>query len=184
MNIKSSYNSTIDYGEIFNTIILLIQPTKVVEFGILEGFSLDRFVHQCSDQCIIEAYDIFDDFNGNHANYHHICDKYSKYKNVTIGKLNFYESIEKFRENSINIIHIDIANDKETYQFAIEYYFPKIRHGGAMILEGGSTERDEVYWMNKYNKPKIYPYLNHLKKIGYQLITVGMLPSLTIIYKP
>lgn len=47
-----------------------------------------------------------------------------------------------------------------------------------MILEGGSKERDEVYWMNKYNKEKINPYLENLN-----VKIIGQNPSMTLIRK-
>ena len=51
-----------------------------------------------------------------------------------------------------------------------------------MILEGGSEERDNVEWMNKYNKPKIQPVL---KKYDNDVIITVLndYPSLTLIKK-
>tara|TARA_B110000037_G_scaffold200056_1_gene240346 strand:+ start:1668 stop:1847 length:180 start_codon:yes stop_codon:yes gene_type:complete len=50
------------------------------------------------------------------------------------------------------------------------------------IFEGGSKERDEVEWMNKYNKQKINPVIEKYKK-NYSITTIGELHSLTIIKK-
>ena len=77
-------------------------------------------------------------------------------------------------------MHIDIANNGDVFEFAIQNYLPKIR--GVMILEGGSEERDNVEWMNKYNKPKIQPVL---KKYDNDVIITVLndYPSLTLIKK-
>jgi hypothetical protein len=61
-------------------------------------------------------------------------------------------------------------------------YIKKIKKDGVIILEGGSKERDEVEWMNKYNKPKITPILKKYKD-DLKIKIIGSLPSLTIILK-
>ena len=174
---KSSYiNKDLDYGEIIKTICYLIQPKLIIEFGILEGYSLDKFIENTNNNTIIKAYDIFDKFNGNHANFLNLIKKYKNFENVEIIEKNFYE-YERI-PNNIDILHIDIANDKTVYDYAIKNYLPKLSNSGVIILEGGSKERDEVYWMNKYNKDKINPYLKNLN-----VKIIGKNPSMTIIRK-
>ena len=68
----------------------------------------------------------------------------------------------------------------DTYEFCLDKYFPKISQGGIIILEGGSKERDEVDWMNKFNFPKIRPVI---EKIEHNTLTLEAFPSLTIIKK-
>ena len=82
--------------------------------------------------------------------------------------------------SSIDILHIDIANTGDTYEFAIQNYLPKVR--GVMVLEGGSEERDNIEWMVKYDKPKIQPVL---KKYNNDVIITVLedFPSLTLIKK-
>ena len=41
---NSSYNNKINFGDIISTITFLQKPTKIVECGILEGYSLDKFI--------------------------------------------------------------------------------------------------------------------------------------------
>ena len=77
-------------------------------------------------------------------------------------------------------MHIDIANNGEVFEFALTKYITKIKKDGIIILEGGSKERDEIGWMNKYNKPKITPILNKYKD-DFKIKIIGTLPSLTII---
>ena len=75
-NVRSSYKNNIDFNDIFDTITFLVNPKKIVEFGILDGYSLESFVKNSSTNCSIEAYDLFDDFNGNHAEFYNIKNKF------------------------------------------------------------------------------------------------------------
>ena len=64
---NSSYNNKVTFGDILNSIIFTLNPKKIVEIGILEGFSLQRFAESSNSNTVIQAYDIFEQFNGNHA---------------------------------------------------------------------------------------------------------------------
>lgn len=177
---NSSYKNNINFGDLIETITYLKNPKKIVEFGILDGYSLEKFVNKASDKCIIEAYDIFDEFNGNHANEEEVNNKFSNNKNVMIKKADFYKSLNLFENNSIDILHIDIANNGDTYQFVFDNYINKIKKNGIIIIEGGSIERDNIYWMNKYNKKKINPILEKYKN-KYNILIINKFPSITLI---
>jgi len=177
-DIKSSYKEN-NYDKIFQSICFSMNPKKIVEFGILEGYSLDSFI-KYGKNTFIESNDLFDDFPYNAANYNFIINKYQKNSNVKICKKNFYHAVNDYENDSIDILHIDIANNGETFEFAIQNYLPKVR--GIMILEGGSEQRDGVEWMIKYNKPKIRPvlqkYCNSIK-----IEVLEDFPSITLIRK-
>ena len=101
---NSSYNNTVTFGDILNTITFTLNPKKIVEVGILEGFSLKCFAESSNLNTIIQAYDIFDNFNGNHAKKDELISTFEKYNNVTINYGDFYE-VHKSISN-IDIIHI------------------------------------------------------------------------------
>jgi hypothetical protein len=178
---KSSYNNKIDFGDLIKTITFLKTPNKIVEFGILEGFSLTKFIENSDKKCVIEAFDLFDDFNGNHSNYD-IINKFKKYDNVKIEKANLYEKLFEIEDNSVDILHVDIANNGDTYEFILKNGFDKLKKDGIIILEGGSVERDNIEWMLKYNKPKINPILKKYSD-KYHIKTIGVMPSITIVKK-
>lgn len=180
--LRSSYKNKIDFSNIFETILFLKNPEKIIEFGILDGYSLNVFANNISDNCSIEAYDLFDDFNGNHSNYKQIIELFKKYSNVQIKKGDFYKLVDNFKDNSIDIIHVDIANNGDTFEFAITKYMKKLKKDGIMILEGGSDERDNTAWMIKYNKPKIRNTIDKYVNI-YDIYTLDQFPSMTIIKK-
>ena len=177
---KSSYiENRLDI--VFKTLCGLINPKRIVEFGILDGYSLKTFIDSNSADCIIEAYDLFDDFPYNAADYDTVVSKYGG-DNVHIQKADFYESMSLLEDNSVDIIHIDIANDADVIKFGVDNYMSKISNGGVMVFEGGSLERDEVYWMNDFNKKKINPYLKGLED-KYNITIIDDYPSVTIIKK-
>ena len=177
----SSYSNKLTFGELIKTLVFLINPKKIVEFGILDGYSLTHFIHQSKSSCQIEAFDIFDDFNGNHANFNQIMTKFSKFPNVNIQKGDFYKMVHLVPNKSIDILHVDIANNGDTYEFVFKDYLKKMRKGGIILLEGGSNERDEVYWMKKYNKRSICEVLEHYNE-KLNIHTIQSFPSMTIIH--
>ncbi len=156
-----------------------MNPSRIVEFGILEGYSLDCFVNY-SQECLIDANDLFDDFPYNAADYNFITEKYKNYSNVNVYKKDFYKTVDVYDDNSIDILHVDIANNGDTFEFAIRNYLPKVR--GIIIMEGGSEERDNIEWMVKYNKPKIQPVLKKYEN-DVRIMVLEDFPSITLIKK-
>ena len=177
---KSSYNYTINYGDLISGITFVMNPKNIVEIGILEGFSLKKFIDNSNPTTNIKAYDIFDNFNGNAANKEILLEKFSKYKNVKIEYGDFYKIHNDISDNTIDIIHIDIANNGETYEYIINNYISKLTKNGILIIEGGSEERDNIEWMNKYNKPKIKPIIEKYSN-NYKFKTIGNIPSITLL---
>jgi hypothetical protein len=167
--------------QVFKTLCAVVKPKFIVEFGILDGYSLKTFKEYTDNNCLIEAYDLFDEFPYNAAVESDIKEKYEDDR-TKIFKKDFYGGVELFKNNTVDIIHIDIANDANVFKFGIENYLPKIKDGGVLIFEGGSEERDEVYWMNEFNKPKINPYLTSINS-KYDITIIEDYPSVTIIKK-
>ena len=106
--------------------------------------------------------------------------KFCGYKNVNIDYGNFFTGHLNLKNNSIDLIHIDIANDGKVLQFTLDYYMPKLSKNGVILFEGGSIERDQVEWMDKYSKDKINPVIE-LNKQKFDIQTFGTFPSLTVI---
>lgn len=176
---SSSYKSKIDFGYLLESITFMKNPKKIVEFGILNGFSLNHFIRNSSSNCKIYAYDIFDDFIGNHSTVD-IIKKYEQYDNVYIQYANFFEKYKTITNKSIDILHVDIANNGDIYDYTMKYYIPKMNKNGIIILEGGSEERDNVEWMKLYDKPKIQPIIKKYKN-QYDIHVIQSYPSMTII---
>lgn len=177
---KSSYLNNLNYGDIFKTILFMINPTSIVEIGILDGFSLKTMTDNTSNNCFIKAYDIFDEFNGHSANKEALQKEFLKNDNVTIEYGDFYKLCDDIQDNSIDLLHIDIANNGDVFEYVIKNYIRKLKRNGIIILEGGSNERDNVEWMNIYNKPKIQPIIEKYSS-SVNIKVIGKIPSLSII---
>ena len=176
----SSYaHPIVAYNDIFKMITWLNPPTTVVEIGILNGYSLRSFAESCPSTTQIYGYDIFEKFNGNSAS-RDIINTFMEYPNVHIAEGDFYELYKTYPSKSIDLLHIDIANDGSVYEFALKHYMPKLTDRGVLILEGGSRERDAVPWMQKYNKVPIYDILEKYKAT-YDIYTIDAFPSITCI---
>ncbi len=175
-NIKSSYSQN-HFDSVFKIICESINPLSVLEIGILDGYSLNSFVKHTKKETKIIAIDLFEEYEYKNSNYEFIKNSFSKYKNVEISYGNFFDYHEQ--SSNFDIIHIDISNDADIYKFSIENYFPKTNK--LLILEGGSVERDNVDWMNKYKKPKINKFLEEIKN-DYNFQIIDLFPSLTIFY--
>lgn len=179
---NSSYNNKINFGDIISSVTFLKKPQKIVECGILEGYSLNKFIWNSDTDTEIFAYDIFDKFNGNHAIKDKIIKQFSPYKNVNIEYGDFYNVFKLHENKSIDILHIDIANNGDVYEFMFQNYVDKLKDDGIILMEGGSFQRDIIEWMVKYNKPQINPVLNKYSDKFY-IKTIGQIPSITIIKK-
>ncbi len=175
---RSSYKNKLTFGDFLEGLVFSSGPKKIVEFGILDGYSLEYFAKSGAE---VDAYDIFDEFVGNKPP-SDIKEKFKSYPNVSIDYGDFYKKCDELSSGEIDMIHVDIANDGDVYQFAVENYLPLLKKEGLLILEGGSQKRDDVEWMIKYSKRLIRPYLESLpSKVKWK--TVGEFPSLTIIHK-
>lgn len=88
---SSYFNQDLNYGDIITAVTKLQTPAKIVEFGILDGFSLEKFIESTNEDTKILAYDIFEDFNGNSANETKIREQFKDHSNVIIDKADFYK---------------------------------------------------------------------------------------------
>lgn len=177
---RSSYHQE-KFSKVFKALCFTQNPKRIVEFGILDGYSLDCFLDSASEDCLIEAYDLFEDFPYNAANFGNISNKYSNVptNRLKINKGDIFNSPD-FIGNEIDIIHVDVANDGKVYEFCINNLLPLLSKDGILIMEGGSEERDNCEWMIKYNKPKIREILfKHENDLDIKVFSE--FPSMTLI---
>tara|TARA_X000000368_G_scaffold413467_1_gene401580 strand:+ start:865 stop:1404 length:540 start_codon:yes stop_codon:yes gene_type:complete len=174
-NQRSSYKLN-DYASIFKDICLEFNPLTILEIGILDGYSLEAFIKSSEDTAQVVAIDLFEDYEYKSSNYAFIKEMFKEYNNVKILKDSFYEYYK--HSNRFDLIHIDISNDGDIFDFAVKNYLPLVNK--VLILEGGSIERDNVEWMTRYNKKPINSYLKNIDKY-FEIEIINKFPSLTII---
>lgn len=172
---RSSYKLN-NFDKIFKNICIKYTPSSVLEIGLLDGYSLNSFVKNTDKLTSIVGIDLFENYEYKNSNYSFITNKFKDCNNVKILKDSFYEYYKKAIK--FDIIHIDISNDGDIYKFALQNYFPLVNK--ALIMEGGSRERDNVEWMIKFDKKPINPYLMSIQK-KYKIEIIEKFPSLTII---
>ena len=176
----SSYKLN-NYSLVFELFIKQFNPKIIVEFGILDGYSLDIFAKFSHPDTKIFAFDLFEDFIGNASDEKKIRERFKLFSNVFIEKLDFLKSLSILTKlGKIDLMHIDIANNGEIYEFAVKNILPLCDF---MILEGGTKDRDDIEWMKKYKKKPINPFLEKLKLQTHNFYTIDQFPSLTIFYK-
>jgi len=172
---RSSYKLN-NYASVFCEICLALNPSSILEIGILDGYSLEAFTKSCKDSTEIFAIDLFEDYEYKSGNYQFIKEMFKEHDNVKILKDSFYKYYKS--SNRFVLIHIDISNDGEVYDFAVKNYLPLVNK--ALLLEGGSVERDNVDWMIRYNKKPINSYIKSIEKY-FEIEIINKFPSLTII---
>lgn len=173
---RSSYFENVSYLDLIKVVGHVERPATVVEFGILDGASLSVFADVANK---VFAFDIFEEFEGNRPREDKLRASFEHQENVVISEGDFYTKHSEFGNGSIDILHVDISNTGDVYEFCFEHYLKKVKDGGLIILEGGSKERDNVEWMRKYDKRSITHVLEEFSHL--RPVTVGLVPSITLI---
>jgi predicted O-methyltransferase YrrM len=189
-SIRSSYKEN-NIGRILEIMTLGNKPNFIVECGILDGYSLYHFAKATKlnseadyfDGHVV-AYDLFDDYeykHGNAVDVHNMLKAEGTSDYVTILQGDAYKVHQQHEEHSIDLLHVDIANDGNTFLKMFELWNCKISKTGMIVFEGGSQERDQVEWMKKYKKRPIQVALNLLgRNKKWEVRVIKDWPSLTV----
>lgn len=173
-NLQSSYQRN-NFGEVFEALAFAKRPKLAVEIGVLEGYSAFH-ISKYADKLIL--LDLFDQCTFKHA---HFEDIQEKFPNAEVRYFDFYRDACPLP--GIDLLHIDIANDGDTYLHFLKFYYQLLAPGGIALLEGGSEERDNYWWMKAFNKSPIRPVLEEWRQAGIQFHVIEAFPSLTIVRK-
>ena len=189
--IRSSYKKN-NIGSYLEMMTLLKKPRLIVECGILDGYSLYHFAKSTKLNSEAEyfrghviAFDLFDKYEYKHGNaidVHNML-KYeglSDYSTILEGDA--YKVHDYFKTEEIDLLHIDISNDGQTFLDMFSLWHTKINAFGRIVFEGGSEERDKVDWMIKYKKKPIRSVLPIMAKTykNWNIFVIKDWPSITI----
>lgn len=152
---KHIYSSYVDnnIGKSIYDVVITYKPKKIIDFGLLYGYSTICLAQAVKDNGFGEiiGYDLFEEYPYK-ASDKSIVEYNLKYYNleqyVTLKKMNFNDWLNQDEE--FDLIHLDISNDGNTISSLYNKY-PTSK----IIFEGGTLERDNISWMEKYNRVKI-----------------------------
>jgi len=197
---RSSY-ITNNFGELIKQYVIAWQPSSFVELGVLDGYSTlgiaqgIKWLHDHRGyKPQFDAYDLFEDYQFKHGQKAEVekvlqDNKVSDYVNLQKG--NAYEVYKNYPDmvldtvRGIEFLHIDISNTGKVIHDLMEVWHPKIGQRGIVMIEGGSDERDNVEWMEKYDAPSIKAEINtnHLINKYYHYGTYYQFPSITVMLR-
>lgn len=177
--VYSSYSQN-NLGKTLYNLVIKLKPKKIIEFGVLFGYSTIAMATALKDlgEGEIIGYDLFEDYPYKHATLNQAQKNIKKYnveQFVTLKKISFYDWIKN--PEPFDLMHLDISNDGEILQFASKKLKKYIKAGSTLVFEGGTKERDKVSWMIEYQKSPIYPLKN---QINYKIINPKF-PGLSLI---
>jgi len=132
------------------------------------------------------GYDLWDDYDYKHGDMDQVYEMLreagvSSY--VTLMKGDAFDVYDEWPDYGIDFLHVDISNDGEVIREIMELWHPKV--SGIIVFEGGSEERDNVEWMDKFDKESIVEELrtNKLINDNYVYYTYDKFPSMTIMFR-
>lgn len=145
--IQSSYHKN-DLGRTLYDLVLELKPKKIVEFGVLNGYSTVCMAMALDElgQGKIYAYDLWEKYRYRHGK---LADCMWEVMSRGLGKyVEFrYGDFWGWEPEKFDLLHLDISNDGKTIKKAMR----KLKGNGVLVFEGGSAERDSVSWMKKYH---------------------------------
>jgi hypothetical protein len=192
MNLNSSYKKN-NYGSVLRALILARQPKKVVECGILDGYSTFhiaravRFnIRKRKIKSIFYAYDIFEKYEYKHGDYDKVqsmLEEQGLEPYCRIVECDAFRAAWAHRTYGVDFLHFDISNDGDILLKMLETWGDKITYDGMIAFEGGSQERDEG-WIKKYNKRPIRHELinNPYVYKNWDIQIFDEHPSLTLLF--
>ena len=192
-NIKSSYAEN-NYGDVFYYVVKAFKPKTVVELGSLQGYSAIHIVSALKEQSYNSRFvsiDLHDKYIWNHSTKKVLENNLKKNSllnlsnvNVELVQADAFKYVDKFDDNSVDLLHIDISNNGDMLEKCFNKWHKKLKTFGIVMFEGGSDERDYIDWMIRYRKVKIGHFINScFFRSKYKHMILNLFPSLTIAQK-
>ena len=184
-----------NYGEVFYSIIRAYKPVRLVELGVLHGYStvhlalaLKKNHQQLGVLGHLYSYDLFEEYPFNHGQFEEVLDELKGQdleSYVTLQKRDAFTVHTSYEDNSVELLHVDLSNTADTIRKIMATWDSKMVTGGSIIFEGGTEERDNVEWIKKYNKEPLKPEIdnNQIIKDKYVYATYLKFPGLTHLLK-
>lgn len=171
------------YDYFFYALTRALRPTRCVELGVLQGFSLLAIASALRDNGSgqIEGFDLFEDYPFRKEHYRATAQRLQEAGLeawARIERQNAFAVADRY--DQIDLLHVDISNNGDTYRSLFAQWSDKVRQ--SIIFEGGSAERDRVEWMQKHGKPPIRKAVEEIRTnyTEWKLALLEPYPSLTV----
>lgn len=150
--LESSYREN-DIGRTLYELVLDLKPRKIVEFGVLNGYSTVAMAMALDKlgRGTIHAYDLWEKYPHKATTMKEAAENVRAYGLERYVQLH-YGNINSVQPEDFDLMHLDVSNTGEIVRDVVLRWSP---FGGRIAFEGGIPERDEVDWMRKYNKTPI-----------------------------
>lgn len=167
-------------GEVLYQAVLKRLPHSVVEFGVLHGYSTLSIAQALRDagRGHLVSYDLWEDYPYNHGDQKEVQAQLRQLNlesYVSLRKRSFFDWIRE--PEDFDLMYLDISNDGRIVRTAVAGLATQIANGSVLIFEGGSEERDAVWWMKKFNREPMAPLRSML---GSKLLD-SRFPSLSVV---
>jgi hypothetical protein len=135
------------------------KPQIVVELGTHKGNSLFSFAQAIKDFNLDTKLHAVDTWQGDkhsgfygeevYNNFLRIKDKYYEDVNIVPHKMFFDDAVYKFKDNSIDILHIDGLHTYEAVKHDFETWLPKVRKDTGIVLLHDVCEKSNDFGVYK-----------------------------------
>lgn len=181
-NVWSAYQDH-GYGHFFYALTRVLRPRRCVELGVLGGFSLSVVAAALRDNGngSIQGFDIFEQYPYHHERWGTVKERLEALGLLRWSAVHLDDATtvhERFDE--IDYLHVDVSNEGDVYRWAFRQWAGKVSK--AILLEGGSSNRDQVEWMKKYAKSPIAPAIEEIREAYPEWIITVLepFPSVTV----
>ncbi|KUK77790.1 MAG: hypothetical protein XD93_0081 [candidate division WS6 bacterium 34_10] len=165
------------------------KPKTIVELGTYKGYSFFSFAQAVKDHKLDTQLHCIDTWQGDkHAGFYdeglykgfiHIYKKYYKDVDVDIHRETFDGALKDFKDNSVDLLHIDGLHTYEAVKHDFKSWLPKVKKDGIIILHDVCEIRDDfgVYklWKELQAKYKNTLTFEHFHGLG--VIFLGKPPK-------
>ena len=171
-NIESSYREN-DIGQTLYELVLDLKPQKIIEFGVLGGYSTVAMAMALDKlgRGVIHAYDLWEKYPHKHSTMRETAENIRSYGLERYVQLH-HGNLDTIPPEDFDLMHLDVSNTGEILRDVVLKWGP---FGGRIAFEGGTRERDEVEWMQKYRKTPIRE-----SGINYEVLNPAF-PGLSIV---
>jgi predicted O-methyltransferase YrrM len=180
--VYSSYSEN-NIGQTLYDIVMKLKPKKIIEIGVLEGYSTICMAQALKDlgdrSAKVYAHDLFDEYEYRNCSMTKVWNNLNKYEvqdYVQLKLMSFDRWLNSMED--FDLMHIDISNNGDV----IKKLYDRLTQNksiktGPIFFEGGTQERDKVDWMVEYNKNGMYPLKDEL---SYDIVD-SRFPGLSVL---